>query len=457
MSLDTKTLAKYCRTGEDVQSLPRFVGANRMALQKLLKKYKKWTGCSGLGNRFCRNVLDSPASFSKKDFEPLLARYIDVLTKVRIAFVVGPGWQSESPKEHRTPRYSAAHLHSINEDRPGVEFDLAFATVPLDHGSAHATYWVHAENVVPVQVILSQYTQPREPKRSSRSLGTPSSSGKSTPRGSIRDITTTSTVRNETDIGTVVCDSVAGYAAWQSSTHVNDPKAVRESTAEKAAASIRYSSANEAVVAVHLGAKALDKPTTASTGHKQHAKFKWKTVRQLFDKSNSTSGADALGSDISEQIRLWLENHHDVQPLVQLQCRRKRFIGLQNTRKGGIWATLDQDVLMKDCSLGSLACDKTFLNIDKEGDAESIKFPHAILEVRIEGDCALDLIAALDDYHLVCVHPSSLQIKSHTSSRPKEYGVSHLRPMLCHLCASPRECRDRTGSVFCVSPKALHC
>ena len=87
-------LIKACRAGEEIQSLSRFVGAQRLAFQKLLKKYRKWTGSSELGNRFRKEILDRRTSFSKTDFEPLLAQWTEVLASVRAPFMKGINWPS---------------------------------------------------------------------------------------------------------------------------------------------------------------------------------------------------------------------------------------------------------------------------------------------------------------------------------------------------------------------------
>lgn len=67
------------RCGEDVRSLQRFTIAQRMAFHKLLKKYKKWTGSRFLGEKFNDEVLGSPKSFVRRDFQPLEAEYHNLL------------------------------------------------------------------------------------------------------------------------------------------------------------------------------------------------------------------------------------------------------------------------------------------------------------------------------------------------------------------------------------------
>ena len=95
----------FFRCGEDIKSLQRFVDAQRMAFHKILKKYKvrvafellgtikhnkmltsfcqKWTGSRSLGERFNSEVLSSPKSFTKRDFETLLSQYNHLLANLR--------------------------------------------------------------------------------------------------------------------------------------------------------------------------------------------------------------------------------------------------------------------------------------------------------------------------------------------------------------------------------------
>lgn len=76
--------AKYERElldiGDEIASLPRFVKAQQEAFRKIIKKYKKWTGSSTLGDRFRSEVLDDPKSFTKQDFSRLQTVYEDLLS-----------------------------------------------------------------------------------------------------------------------------------------------------------------------------------------------------------------------------------------------------------------------------------------------------------------------------------------------------------------------------------------
>lgn len=72
--------------GEDIQSLARFVRVQKTAFQKLLKKYRRWTGSSNLATRFEAEVFKRPGSLSTKDFGFLQSQWNGVLAAIRTLF-----------------------------------------------------------------------------------------------------------------------------------------------------------------------------------------------------------------------------------------------------------------------------------------------------------------------------------------------------------------------------------
>ena len=51
---------------------------------------QKWTGSQVLGDRFKNGVLGNPKSFTRRDFEPLLQQYNDLLTNLRTSTPTSP-------------------------------------------------------------------------------------------------------------------------------------------------------------------------------------------------------------------------------------------------------------------------------------------------------------------------------------------------------------------------------
>jgi hypothetical protein len=417
---------KNTRAGEDIQSLSRFVGAQRTAFQKLLKKYKKWTGSSELGTRFRNEVLDRPSSFSKRDFEPLLAQWTEVLAAVRAPFSDGVNWQPEprhsegtntqqeasiqkkamNSSANQAKEYfgaesnSLSRLHSTWDEGSNVDIDTALAIVPLGRSATKAVYWVHPDNIVQVHVLLLQHTRLHRSNDSISQPDSPSSSRPS-PRASFSNPPGKPAPRTDDEVGVIVCDDLQHFAKRCSSETISASEDSPGTAAQKAAASIRYALSGEAVVVVDLSSKEAGQSHNLTQTHApRKAKVKRKAVRQLFDMSNANHSAKDSTTDF-DRVHEWLSQHREVQPLVQLQLRRTRFHGLRNNKTGGIWATLDKDVSMKTCSLELLANGIGSSTTSEGGKNEIDIFPHAILEVRLEGDADSDLIAALDSSHLV--------------------------------------------------------
>ena len=401
------------------------MGAQRLAFQKLLKKYRRWTGSSELGNRFRREVLDRRSSFSKTDFEPILAQWTEVLASVRAPFIDGVNWQSgfteskeeECQSQQSVPEKSSsgssqnqatrsqhviedlsssAVLQAACEDGSTLEIDAALATVPFGHKSAKVAYWIHPDNIVQIHVLLLQYTRLLKANGTIASPECPSS-----PQGSIGDHPAKCSSRTDEEVGVIICDDLERFAQRQSSETVSDAETRAGFASEKAAASIRYSPNGDAIIVVSAATKENGK--SVDSGRKlpiRKARVKRKAIQRLFSASRGDQCAMADNATDYERISEWLARHKEVQPLVQLQFRRTRFVGLKNSATIGLWATLDKDVSMRSCSAELVASDKGFERVSG-GEKDSESFPHAVLEIRTEGLVDTDLIAALDVSHLV--------------------------------------------------------
>ena len=398
--------------------MSRFVGAQSLAFQKLLKKYRKWTGSTTLTQRFREEVLDRPGSFSKRDFQPLLSQWTEVLAYVRAPFEEGakahhevsqaihettkPNGTAQNPPYHApdkssiTGLESASELCSIWESGSIVEMDTALAVVPLGPKATKAEYWIHIDNIVQIHVLLLQYTRLQRSIKSSSPLETPPSS-RTSPRGSLSANGNKECGRKGEEVGTIVCDDLQEMAKRFNSDTVIDSEARPGTVPEKALASIRYSSSSEAVVAV--GTRTISKDTTSPAKLRSHtAKVDRKLVSRLFKAPQNEPGSYQPISSELEQVCTWLLSHPEVRPLVQLEARRTRFVGLKNSKAGGIWATLNRDVLMRSVSQHTT---EELVPLTEHEGTDSKSFPHAILEVRTEGDIGNDLIAKLDGSHLV--------------------------------------------------------
>ncbi|KAL6715024.1 hypothetical protein ACLMJK_007285 [Lecanora helva] len=418
----SKAEAATLKVGEEIQCLSRFVGVQSLAFQKLLKKYKKWTGSATLGKRFRETVLDRPISFSKRNFQSLLAQWTEVLVSVRAPFdeVTRDGlpqaknkspkpdssnWKISQPKamlNSTQPSHPASQLHAMCEYGSGVDVDTALATTPMGLEASRAVYWIHSDNLVQIHVLLLQYTRLQRSSKPNTPLGTPPNP-RSSPRGSLGAKSNETCNRKDEEVGTIILDDLQQFAKRQNSETVCDSEDRPGTVSEKAAASIRYSSNDEAVV-VAAGTTSDDKSYHSRSEKEpvtQLARMDREAATMLFKARQAHQRDSNAGSKESEQVRDWLANSQHFQPLVQLQARRTRFVGLLNGKNSGIWVTLDRDIVMRSISRNVLVDGKWFSHIDGNAETSSNTFPHAVLEVRIEGSKDNDLIAHLNASHLL--------------------------------------------------------
>ncbi len=457
---------QYARAGEEIQSLSRFVGAQRLAFQKLLKKYRKWTGSPDLGQRFREGVLERPMSFLKRDLQPLLAQWTEVLASVRAPFNEHADWRPGSPQaEDRVTRSggpdseripdcpsttvntpsSAEYLHSIWESGSNVDIDTALAISPLGPDSAEAVYWIHPDDIVQIHVLLLQYTRLPKAANSHSPLDTPPGS-RSSRQGSLSANASRPFPQTDEEVGVIVCDDLQQFVQRRNGETISEDKP--GTVPEKAAASIRYSCSGDAVVVV--GTTPEDTSKSAQPGMRilpSKAKFKRKIVGHIFGMSKADHPVNGRDAEDSELVYKWLREHQEVQPLVQLQSRRTRFVGLKNSKIGGIWATLDTDVLMSPSSRASVADRAGSPTIIEGGKHGTTSFPHAILAVRIEGDAGTELLSRLDTSHLVRIHGNLQWHLLTANSRQRGYEGSRLKHMLLQRFASLMACHVHSGCV----------
>ena len=417
-----------------LQSLARFTRLQQQGFDKLLKKYQKWTESRALGPKFRAKVLNQQGSFTRLDFRPLLHEYANLLAHVRAPFEGSSIWQEsehttkgtkgnanrhnvdQSHQENSTisrdfqpqlPHNGATELHAVFANGSDVDVDTALATLPLGEDGGRATYWVHSDNLLEMHILLLKYTRLWRSKdyiASCQSSAKPSRQG--SPNGSSHD--TAFLVQDE--IENIVCDDLNQFVQRQNASTIATLEARASSGQDNTATNIRYSLTGEAIVTI--GAKISTEAASTADGTSNRTKIKRKSLRQLFSSESdlSLSRSNSGGSDSSPQsktqqdqdfrrVREWLQSHQNVQPLVQLTCHRTRFVDLCHGRKEGIWAILDNNVLMKKTSLDDLNRFKS--GKEPESNGNSSPFPHAVLEIRWEGGLGKKLVEALDKSHLV--------------------------------------------------------
>ncbi|KAK4549662.1 hypothetical protein LTR36_004963 [Oleoguttula mirabilis] len=367
------------KAGDEIRSLARFTSTQRTAFRKLLKKYKKWTGSSRLEDRLREDVLDDPKSFTKLDLGPLLDDYSSTLQQIRTLYETriqqAPGRDTAEEGKSTVGSSAIATLQSAVESGSKVDFDTAIATVPLGESGTFASYFVHPENIVELQVLLLQHARYYLSRSRSNSVTTPVSSspqsgsnfGQLTPEAA--------------DYFALEADDAERFAQEQNSLTLNDREHRPGSLPQKARLCARWTTDEEAVVA-----------SRSETGHRQLASLRKKHVYALFDRSSSFQCKKAVNfadaEDSVKAVRRELESDGNVEPLYAFASSRSRFVGMNNGPQKAVLATLDTSITNQKVEAGK-AIGKKF------------GFPFAVLLVRQEGAAAGGLLAALDETHLV--------------------------------------------------------
>ncbi|KAI1140271.1 hypothetical protein F5Y05DRAFT_311497 [Hypoxylon sp. FL0543] len=133
-----RRFAKYAlqidECGDDIEALSRFVNAQVIAFRKILKKYRKWTGSTTLGSRFKENVLNSPKSFTKRDFHPLRLQHQELLATLEAASpdINAIQVERQRAKTQSEPRNESRRPSQTQPPKP--------ASVSTPGGSS-MTYW----------------------------------------------------------------------------------------------------------------------------------------------------------------------------------------------------------------------------------------------------------------------------------------------------------------------------
>ena len=383
------------RVGNDIQALSRFIGAQGLAFQKLTKKYQKWTGSSKLSAQFQKSVLDHSAwvGSNHKPLAPLLSQYSNLLEVVRAPFDSGSSEINITPHppepnhQESIASPAAKELYEIYETGSDVDVDAAFFATPQGHQGGRIVYWVHSDNVIQAHVLLQAFARVRGSSRK----GSMTSSAQRSPRDSITELRpTNSGTTEESSAGFAIFDNVENFARRRLKQPDDDTGKIPEH-GPRATASLHHGQAEKTYV------MALSLPT-------QRIKLKRKDLRRIFhgeEPSPVTPDSDvfatpSMSADRDENVQLlrrWFDQRPNVRSLVQVNYRRTRFVGLSNTRAKGLWANFDIKVrwgVLSTDNAGSLGLDEPLQH----------SFPHAILELRWEGQPIPQLVQALDRSHV---------------------------------------------------------
>jgi hypothetical protein len=356
------------KAGEEIKSLSRFVGAQRTAFRKLLKKYKKWTGSTQLEERVRREVLDDPKSFTQYDLRPLLEDYSGTLNDIRTLYNTRLQ-QSTSNTTNLQAETTTKESSTISRLQASVsagsrtDFDTTLATSPLGSTGTFASYFVHHDNVVELQVLLLQHL--RYFMRSSAS-----STGSPVPPSSRNG-------HEEPDCFTLAADCPDRFIQEQSALTVDEREHLAGSTPQWTKLCARWNSGDDALVAARSGS-----PNMSTF------RLKPKHVDDFFDKSGpflprreSMRGSATELSDVRDV----LTSDDAVRALYSLQCNRSRFVSIGNSTNSTVLASLDTNISFAPA----------------EARENRTQFPFAVLLVRQEGNGDSSLLNTLNTTHLV--------------------------------------------------------
>ncbi|KAF2677249.1 hypothetical protein K458DRAFT_350541 [Lentithecium fluviatile CBS 122367] len=395
--------ADVTKAGEEIRSLSRFQVTQRMGFRKILKKYRRWTKDQELDRRFRDEVTNSQSSFYQLDLGYLLDKYIDVLSALRAIFDASGASSAPQGAQASSP---ASRITRVVNHGTEVDFDLALSITPLGSRGSKATYWIHPDHIVEVEVLLLQQMRLHPGPIAS----TPQESRTTTPKRRISSANVDKYFGNMDETGLLILDHPESFAIKQNASTIGSTEETTGTIQAKAAGNARWASSGEAAVVV-----GLERPTedvkSARLKRKYLAAFLDTDVSFDNPQDSEVQDRDETERDESTEvcttaIRQWLEEHKNVKPIAGVCSKRTRFVGLHNNSAGGMWATLDVGIVMKDSVHMDLNGEEWF----SEARTDSKGFPHAVLEVRREGTHSSTLIQTLDHSHLVeRVHGFSME------------------------------------------------
>lgn len=327
------------------------------------------------------------------------------------------GSRDKDPQRAASSFTTSKQLYAISQSGSDVEFDSALATLPLGADGGRATYWVHQDNIIALRVLLLEYANNRPAKaRPSVSDATPRSSISSLHKQALGERSSTSGTAGE-GVCLAIFDDIDEFSRKQSAVTVGDIEIATGTVSEKATLSVRWSGQTDAMVAL------IQESNHQAAGFTSNRKLaiktaplKRKNLRTLFDidqpipKSPLDGGAN-WGAEFENinnaenlpEVRNFIASHSRVGPLVQIQSRRNRFLGLNNRMESGLWVTLDTNVIVRRIDLESIGTSTATTPVESanKSNLDALAFPHGILEIRWEGGHSTEIVQGLDHSHLV--------------------------------------------------------
>ncbi|ETN45389.1 uncharacterized protein HMPREF1541_09220 [Cyphellophora europaea CBS 101466] len=361
--------------GDEIESLSRFAAVQKTAFRKILKKYRKWTGSTALQERLERDVFSSGAL--QVDYAVYLQSLSKLTNAISSQLQVPMLTGNESPyrRKNNERNLSQSNAQVLNElcAKGALHFDAALDEVLYGASGGSAHFWIHPEYLEQVEALLLRHMRQQDQRPSSRA--SPSSSTDDLAGG-------LSSVADETH--QVVFDNLQRFLL--------DESVARPS---RAAVIARWNGDSDAVVTLSNLACKSDASLTLA--------LKRKHMQSVLDRSSTTDGISSIRRDEAQKIKDYLLEHRDVKPLAAIHSGRSRFLGLNNTKDVGTWATLDNAIRFAPVLETQLGASNTQLEATEA-------FPHAVLHVRWEFTRLPEIVRLLETSHLAeRVHDFSLE------------------------------------------------
>ena len=330
----------------------------------------------------------------------------------------------QRPGEQTDKSSSTAFLYAASHGGNPTDFDAALAIVPLGDNAVRASYWVHVDNLMNIEILVLQHTSHLA------SAANDSLNDKLQRHGS--DASTRNHTSNEArNHGLIVCDDLQAFSERQGGEIISDMENRPGASNERAVATIRFCNSENAIVTVDsLNGSRVEDTDIQTNARYLQSRLKRKAIRQLFLPSHDTD-CDCTDDNLAN-LGKWFADYPRAKPLVKITSTRSRFLGLGDSLEKGAWATLDRNIVMERCTQADLATRKSTFNVQSVRDDGAQRFPHAVLEVHCENGGGSSLLKALDESHLA-ERVRGFSLEGHavaelcqSQGKPRPYWISAL-------------------------------
>lgn len=225
---------------------------------------------------------------------------------------------NESSCEVKRPAPGSSAIRQLREavqTGSKVFFDSSLATVPLGENGTFASYFVHPENVVELQMLLLQYSHFYLSRSRPSSLAppiTPDSPNASFGASGTKFV----------DYHILAADNLERFAKEQSALTVNDREHLPNSFPQRAKACVRWNNDEDALACLR-----------SRSGQTKSAYLKRKHIHDFFDQGAEFAAKQeatlADSAETVEELRRELLRDN-IKPLFQYSSCRTRLVGLED-------------------------------------------------------------------------------------------------------------------------------